>query len=263
MNEEKNTNAASTILAVVVLFALIGYGIYTRTFAPSDTTKENYTPISYATIVKQEEGAETPYSIDIEYPQFTGASKERDEKVNAHLEGLIEKTVAAFRKDVDALENASAASNLFIRYRVFEASYPLVSVELTSSVYMAGAAHPNHFVSALNWRLDTGSEVRLEDLFADNAEYLSVLSMLAREKLLAHPDLGNGFDRAWVEGGTSATSTNFENFVITKKGLVFFFNPYPVAAYAAGVLEVTLPKDELRGVANAAGPLYLLDSLPR
>jgi hypothetical protein len=40
------------------------------------------------------------------------------------------------------------------------------------------------------------------------------------------------------------------NFCITKKGILFLYNPYEIAAYAMGEIELFIPFEELKTVVN-------------
>ena len=38
------------------------------------------------------------------------------------------------------------------------------------------------------------------------------------------------------------------NIGMSKKGLIFYYNPYEIAAYALGPIEVTVPYEQLNGI---------------
>lgn len=38
------------------------------------------------------------------------------------------------------------------------------------------------------------------------------------------------------------------NFIPSKAGLIFIYNPYEIAPYALGTIEITVPKEALKGI---------------
>ena len=39
-----------------------------------------------------------------------------------------------------------------------------------------------------------------------------------------------------------------DNFKVTEDGITFIYNPYEIAAYAAGTIRITIPWDELQDI---------------
>ncbi len=55
-------------------------------------------------------------------------------------------------------------------------------------------------------------------------------------------------DDEWIKTGAGAKAENYASWNITKKGLMFTFDPYQVAAYAAGSFTVIVPFSRLKSV---------------
>ena len=61
----------------------------------------------------------------------------------------------------------------------------------------------------------------------------------------------------WIDPGTTPKESNFSAWAITPWGLQIAFGDYQVAAYAAGMSQITIPYASLAGIAGASGPLAL------
>lgn len=124
-----------------------------------------------------------------------------------------------------------------------------------------GGAHGNYGYDAHTYNLKTGAEISLADLVQPNqlqAFYKRVSTkLLAQNRDLLFPETATDIER-FVKG-PKATSTESQisqfghitNWYLTNEGIVFFYNPYEIAPYAAGVQEVTLPFSEWRDLAQA------------
>ena len=60
-------------------------------------------------------------------------------------------------------------------------------------------------------------------------------------------------DDDWIKRGAGAELTNYDNWTITKKGLGITFDPYQVAAYAAGPQNVVVPYSALKEIIKPDG----------
>jgi len=90
----------------------------------------------------------------------------------------------------------------------------------------------------------------LNDVFLNGTVPLDVISKLAQEDL--KKQLGDMADPGMLEAGTTATTPdNYKNWALTPNSLVFFFDPYQVAAYAAGPQKVEILFTTLNGLLAA------------
>ena len=149
-------------------------------------------------------------------------------------------------------------SDINIEYVVAIAKDDLISIEFTVSSYSAGAAHPNSFTEVVNFDLKNGKLLKLADLFQPGAKYLQTLATYCDSGAhQASKDEGPDgmLDEAWIERGAAADLMNYDNWTITQKGLGITFDPYQVAAYAAGPQHVVAPYSALQGIIKADGPV--------
>jgi hypothetical protein len=187
------------------------------------------------------------YAISIEYPAVYGlASSALEQKVNREIEGDLDGLATAFKEDInqDAMLKSAASSSqaaLTITYAIPYQDDHLMSVQFDSMIYSSDAAHPNSFTATLVYNLDTGTVVGLDDLFKQGSNYLSFLSTYTAKAVALQ--LGDAGTKEVIAAGTAPKAENFKSYMVTPRGLVIIFDPYQVAAYAAGPQKVTIPWD--------------------
>ncbi|MDO5442165.1 MAG: RsiV family protein [Bacteroidia bacterium] len=102
----------------------------------------------------------------------------------------------------------------------------------------AGGAHPESGTVGLVFDLRKGVQVTLDDLFKPDSEDLlgSLISRHAEECL---PE--GGMEALY---GTDIMPTG--NFVITGRSITFIYNPYEIAPYFLGVIQISVPLKECK-----------------
>lgn len=198
------------------------------------------------------------FDITAEYPVLSGGNALIAAKFNKFIEAEVMKTVNSFRKarmsattaDLKFLKENGMNNYLEMGYAIESANDRVISIGLYYSTY-EGGAHPNHFSSAVNFDLKTGTVVALKDLFNPNANYLKKISALCIEKLKENDP--EAFDDEWLKTGAGPKAENFTSWNIKKKGILITFDPYQVASYAAGPQEVLITYDELRSILKKDG----------
>ena len=221
--------------------------------------------------VIKEKNKEKLYAVDAEYPQIEGDA--RFDKFNKEARALIAKDVVAFKTAETAetpepstpenvLADEARQSSLDIGYQIRFATDDLISVEFTESTYEAGAAHPNSSTTVLNYDVKGGKKISLGDLFNPKASYLKAISdyCIKEFKDRSKKDKDSMFDDDMMKSGASPRADNYKAWSITKKGLWITFDPYQVAAYAAGPQYVLVPYAALKDMIKPDGPV---GSFPR
>jgi len=229
-------------------------------------------PIEFSTDVRvvpkviKEADKKKFYTIDAEYPQIEGDA--RFDKFNREARGLITKDVAAFKtaeteqtaeasESDNVLSDEARTSTLDIGYEIRFATDDLISVEFSEGTYEAGAAHGNSNTTVLNYDVKNGKKLALADLFNLNSKYLSVISAYCIKDLReqSKKDKDAMLDEEMMKSGASPRADNYRAVAITKKGLWVTFDPYQVAAYAAGPQHVLIPYSALKDVIKPDGPV--------
>ncbi|MBD2752899.1 DUF3298 and DUF4163 domain-containing protein [Spirosoma validum] len=108
-----------------------------------------------------------------------------------------------------------------------------------------GGAHPNSNLSFYTFDLDSGRMLTLADMVTDTTSLLGVVEKAFRkqQELSPHTNL--------EEQGYFLRDGHFflpANVGLSMEGLVFYYNPYEIAAYAVGPIQVTVPYAQLTGI---------------
>ena len=121
----------------------------------------------------------------------------------------------------------------------------LLSVGYSTYSY-TGGAHGNHATTLATYDLGQKKALTLTDVFLPKFEKTinKALANTARRQFNMKPNepLSNNLF------GNSIEST--PNFCITAKGITFLYNPYEIAAYAMGEIELFIPFAEVKSVVN-------------
>jgi hypothetical protein len=206
------------------------------------------------------------YSLDAEYPEIQGDT--RFDKFNQQARGMITKDVAAFKSSETAdepdetseLPDETQTSTLDIGYQIRFANEDLISIEFHEGQYSRGAAHGSSYTAVLNYDVKNGKKLALADLFNPKSNYLNVISAYSVKDLREQvkKDQDSMIDEDMMKTGTEPRADNFEAWIITRKGLWITFDPYQVAAYAAGPQHVLVPYSALKDILKADGPVSRL-----
>ncbi len=112
-----------------------------------------------------------------------------------------------------------------------------------------GGAHPNTSTTFSNINLENGKEIKLDEILSDGFE--NEINKIGERNFRQVKQLKP--DEDLQEAGFWFDENGFRlnnNFLITKKGLKFFFNPYEIAPYALGVTELLIEYSELMNLIN-------------
>lgn len=103
-----------------------------------------------------------------------------------------------------------------------------------------GGAHGSRTVLCRNFKFKNGEAASEEDIFKEN--YEETLTALLMDKAVEY--VGEEYAEAlWTE----EIKPN-GNFLLSEEGIVYIFNQYEIAPYAAGVIELTIPWDEVSDI---------------
>ena len=213
--------------------------------------------------VIKEANKQSRYRIDVVYPQIEGDA--RFDKFNKEARAMVTKNVAAFKTSETSNETDAGSeipaetqtSTLESDYQIRLAADDLISIEFTESANSRGAAHPNSYTTVLNYDVRNGKKLALADLFNAKSNYVKVISdyCIKDLKQQAKKEKDSMLTDDMIQSGASARAENFNAWTITKQGLWITFDPYQVAAYAAGPQQVLVPYSALKDLIKADGPI--------
>jgi len=204
-------------------------------------------PANAAPLVSQEKKVsdrKPTYTIELAYPR-TG-HRAIDNEIESWVRELAQDFASA-AKDQEPTPAGPWAANL--TYEIGRNDGAMFSVLFSNYTYMGGA-HPNTVFEAFNFLLPEGSRVELAELVTRRGiERVSAMSIAQLKQTLGGPDGMSDID--WITRGAGANAKNFRNFLWQPQLLVIHFDPYQVAAYAAGPQEVRIPLSRLSDVVRA------------
>jgi hypothetical protein len=193
------------------------------------------------------------FEMNGEYPEISGLTNPNIAKFNALAKQKVADRLAEFKKDmmeqtaedIKFAKERGISNYIEIGYDAEYANNDFVSLQFIASTY-TGGAHPNSFSFTINYDLKNGRELALADLFQPNSNYLKAISDYSINDLKTR--LTDMSDDDWIAGGAGAEAENCSSWNITEKGLMINFDPYQVAAYAAGPQTVIIPYENLKGL---------------
>ena len=113
-----------------------------------------------------------------------------------------------------------------------------------SGYSFSGGAHGNYGTTLASYDLMTKKRFTLDDIFKSNYQksVSSALEKALRKKYNLNPK--EGLNQFLFEEKIEATN----NFAVTRKGILFNYPPYDIAAYAMGEIQLYVSFDELKAV---------------
>lgn len=213
-----------------------------------------YSDVDLVTTLKYRYG-QTPKSfVKSVYPQLEGdVDSEYLTRFNELVTDLIKQEIAAFQKSAEQNQkgltvtpSTKIRNNLYVDYdsSVIKSDQDhLLSVRFSFQGYLTGMAHPFHYHRVLNYDIDSGQKIELDELFIPGSNYLEVISDYVRETLSKSLE-----DKKMIAQGTAPTAENFKFWNIKPNGLLFTFDEYQVAPYVFGAQTVLVPYSVLKDV---------------
>jgi len=194
------------------------------------------------------------YTIAYTYPQISGLKDNKiQDSINKSLTQYsdITKTKADF-EDILKTDTRSTEDPNFtgysdeIDYHINYNQNNLLSVEFSGYNY-SGGAHGIPFVKTLNFDLKTGKELKLNDIFKTDSNYLNYFSTQSKQKLatkFANTDMQEYFNE-----GLEPKNENYENWSFTPNGGInITFGAYQVVAYAFGTPTIHFTTEDLKDI---------------
>ena len=170
--------------------------------------------------------------------------------------------LANYRNEVGAIfeqERANASSEDEIP-AWFSQTYSLVTfveeghggvINATANYFVdMGGAHPNQWSRWLNFDFVTGRILEKDEVFhleaSADIEAL-LLNKLIRMQAEEHPDMQvNSLEDLQNMGFLQYTNMFIpDNFLLSKRGMLFLFNRYDIAPYSAGEIVIEVPYGEI------------------
>jgi hypothetical protein len=197
--------------------------------------------------------------ISINFPKAEG-SKDVANRINTTLQNYI---VNQTNLSEDSLTTASiedAVRQFDTEYIRFKTDFPessqkweaFIDGEVTyrspeviciaiNSYLDTGGAHGNTNVRFFNFNPQTGSLLKTNDLIAD----VKGLSEIVKQKLKEEIKDYNSEDSFFGEKFQLPETLGFSD-----EGIIILYNPYEIASYAQGIIEFTIPYEDVNSFLN-------------
>lgn len=183
--------------------------------------------------------------IDIQYPIEYAAYPFAKAAIDEFIAELEDYYFSFMLDDSDLAFFIPYAWEAIATYTIYDLN-PSIQTLVYNLYDYTGGAHGNGYYFTMTFDLENERILSLEDVFAPNANFLPTISALVRADLSAR--LVEMSDPEWIASGTSENIDNYQDFVLTPEGILFLFEPYQVAAYAAGPQESLVSWDALDGL---------------
>ncbi len=179
------------------------------------------------------------YSFLIQSLLFEGFSGEFSEKnLNAAANSFLNEWQTANSTEPD--NAANSGWEVSVTGEVGLHTPKVVSITMGAYSY-AGGAHPNSFVSVLNFDLKTGKSLTWPVFITDQVAFEKMVEKEFK-KARDFPQNADLTDEGFFWGEKFELPANFE---LQKEGIYFWYNPFEVAAYALGPTDFTISYDDL------------------
>ncbi len=123
-------------------------------------------------------------------------------------------------------------------------SAKVITVRIDTYAY-TGGAHPNTNLAFYVFDREMGRALLLPDLVSDTTALLRVVEKTFRKQQGLQPQTNLEERGYFLRDGRFFLPANVG---LSRAGMVFYYNPYEIAAYALGPIEVTVPYEQLAGI---------------
>ncbi|MGY3777361.1 DUF3298 and DUF4163 domain-containing protein [Isobaculum melis] len=186
--------------------------------------------------------------IDFKIPQFNDSSPAAirlnrliNQMVSSDLTSEEKFYQDAYFSEKGSLEQIALKSSFVRGYDVTYSDYQLTNIVYNGYIYKGGA-HGMPIWNSHVFDRKNGVELRLSDLFGDEVDTVITSCYQAFDQLIEE-DQTRFFPDAkeWVRRETKES----QNFYLTPEGITFFHYPYALGPYSSGIIEVTVPYEQL------------------
>ncbi len=196
------------------------------------------------------------FTVNGEFPVFAVSARANTEKfLNNEMKKTINGAITNFTTDVkdwnkNGYQSGDVPSGMSIYFKPYILTKNLISLQLSLSPYLSGGAHPNHYRIGFMYDLTGNKIFGLKDFFEKDVDYLNKISKLITKQQLAEYNQDNDptFE-ANLRQYTAPKKENFQDFIATKDGLMFFFT-----VHEAGPNIAFTSWSELTDVLDKNGP---------
>lgn len=185
--------------------------------------------------------------VDFQYPQIEGLQDElAQQTINNKIKTIVE---AQIKKLLHSYKEIKGTSTVIL----YTPDLLSIRMDIVCDLRPYHMAHPVNYLLTLNYDLKNKKEIKLNDLFVKSPkEYLPPIAKIAEENIIDQfkkedilsenePDENEDVMLAWIKKGVEPKANNYQNFLITKEGIIFIFNYYQLGPRYVGEPQATIP----------------------
>jgi len=200
--------------------------------------------------------------LKLKYPEIENGNENLRNTVNTTIKGfLINSMVMGEEENENVVTIDTAIIELEEEFRDFidDLDFPTpnwsiesnIDVTFSDSIYFAismsnfsytGGAHPNYYASKKIFNKENGQVLRFLDIVKDTSGLKKLVESNFRKEVEISPTESLTSAGFWFKNDEFKLPLNIG---MTNDGLEFYYNPYEVAPYAQGAIEVILPFNEV------------------
>ncbi len=182
------------------------------------------------------------------YAEITGSyPKTVSDSITMYFKSFAEEQVNQFIDDTSwagEIESASAQSLMLdISYTNVRSSTVQTYIFTVNSY--TGGAHGMQFRKTFSFTKG-GQLLTLSNVFSNGFDGLPAFAKVVQSELLARP----GAQADWIADGASAKGENYQSFIVTDDGITILFDPYQVAPWSDGAIDIAVPLKSFANIAN-------------
>jgi hypothetical protein len=166
--------------------------------------------------------------------------------VRADLKQAANLFAADYRAVMEEMRRLSGCWELETKADTVYSSPKTLTAKFETYAY-TGGAHPNSNLFYYNFDRDSGRLLNLSELVTDTTTLLGIVEKEFRQQQKLSPQTNLEEEGYFLHEGKFFLPANVG---MTREGLSFYYNPYEIAAYAVGPIEVVVPYERLNGILN-------------
>lgn len=176
-------------------------------------------------------------TVMVRYPQLVGLT---DVAVQKQINEQLETIFTESRANITAEDRLSVDDSFTATL-----TKKLLTIVMSGYDYNAGAAHGMPIKEYYFIDITTGEFYDFKDLFIKGSNYADIINNIIRTKMTETDAEQNMY---FPENFTGITDA--QHFYLSDNGIVIYFYPYDIAAYAAGFPEFLISFDDLKDALN-------------
>lgn len=272
---KKQILAATYVFGAVCLAATAGswYSMNDVVYAneQTQTTSGSYVKLIGESIQRKNSYGVTYYQRLRSYPEISiQENPQAAQAINSYYQNNIlaqsdqssEEFIQEYMTNPDSYDESFAyeySENL----ECARADNRAISFVVVGSIY-TGGIHPSVWQATSNFDCQTGQYLSLEDILIENSSNTSSskgFTASSSERLaarIANKIYGDSelyadlFDTTQIPTVAKELVKEGTRWYFAEEGIVFYFQPYAIAPYSSGIVQITLSYTSLRGIVKDA-----------